>query len=725
VESKKDMHETFGSSEEVFRRVTVVVEQLTKASAPRGMVGVEEHLAQAPLSELKQLVRSSDATMHHVIHILLRRIALPHSLKRLRALLLMDVLFTRSKLARSLLVPQLQTVLQYTVSGVGGRPLPPPKDAAALLRTKAISILENWDSKFGDSYRQLRLGVHFVKNQLAVSAAGRPDPGSDDRMQRQRRALQVAQQDTLQQQFVQIQDQVSGVSQEIQACVHQMGRCFPLLTREMVQANDWSEGALDADQESDSVDEWEDNEWNESSTPSVSISDDDPPSSDPLRGYRSLETEPGSGAWEDQPGSDDGGERASCGVGVEIDFDPQPAACLKGSAVLHAIRDLHRELCVRHRPRITQWMEVCMQVDDERAPGKERLIGDLVRLKHLCTESLERCELLGIMQIEPPAPATQALPADPDPDFCPRPPERPQNEIQNCSHSRTVRSEDAGHNSNPPRVSGGECSKPCAFDQSRHGDVPSVDQRANSSAAADVEIKALAQSDSSHHHEGLRKQLLDQAPVLPGGEHLDYWGQEARPSNARGLELEGHWGRFDTDVMMPTVNNSVPGLSGNLRTSYYTADSNTSIPACRAPLRDGKLCTRRDRRNCPFHGPVVPRDDSGMPIDPTPEAPHKVPAALIDTNYMTQRQRDMVHNESVLARSAHLLVEALPRHPSLKTCEGVEPDHQLKRRRVDFAQTRHPSPKRRERIEAKMVTRKESRKSARQRMHRMQVNQTS
>lgn len=55
------------------------------------------------------------------------------------------------------------------------------------------------------------------------------------------------------------------------------------------------------------------------------------------------------------------------------------------------------------------------------------------------------------------------------------------------------------------------------------------------------------------------------------------------------------------------------------------------------------------------------------------EAPHKVPAALIDTNYMTQRQRDMVHNESVLARSAHLLVEALPRHPSLKTCEGVEP----------------------------------------------------
>lgn len=82
MESKKDMHETFGSSEEVFRRVTVVVEQLTKASAPRGMVGVEEHLAQAPLSELKQLVRSSDATMHHVIHILLRRIALPHSLVR-------------------------------------------------------------------------------------------------------------------------------------------------------------------------------------------------------------------------------------------------------------------------------------------------------------------------------------------------------------------------------------------------------------------------------------------------------------------------------------------------------------------------------------------------------------------------------------------------------------------------------------------------------------------
>jgi len=38
--------------------------------------------------------------------------------------------------------------------------------------------------------------------------------------------------------------------------------------------------------------------------------------------------------------------------------------------------------------------------------------------------------------------------------------------------------------------------------------------------------------------------------------------------------------------------------------------------SCRAPMKSGKLCPRRDRRKCPLHGPIVARDELGNPKDP-------------------------------------------------------------------------------------------------------------
>ncbi|KAJ3176260.1 hypothetical protein HK101_010468 [Irineochytrium annulatum] len=40
-----------------------------------------------------------------------------------------------------------------------------------------------------------------------------------------------------------------------------------------------------------------------------------------------------------------------------------------------------------------------------------------------------------------------------------------------------------------------------------------------------------------------------------------------------------------------------------------------AIPACGARLRNGKLCPRRDLKRCPLHGPIIPRDEQGDPLD--------------------------------------------------------------------------------------------------------------
>ncbi|KAG2252500.1 hypothetical protein Bca52824_082636 [Brassica carinata] len=80
-------------------------------------------------------------------------------------------------------------------------------------------------------------------------------------------------------------------------------------------------------------------------------------------------------------------------------------------------------------------------------------------------------------------------------------------------------------------------------------------------------------------------------------------------ANHRGLEVENHWGRVDQDAVIPA--DKIAEL--NLQATVYR-EERTDIPPCHAPLKKGGLCQRRDLRACPFHGPIVPRDDEGNPI---------------------------------------------------------------------------------------------------------------
>jgi hypothetical protein len=56
---------------------------------------------------------------------------------------------------------------------------------------------------------------------------------------------------------------------------------------------------------------------------------------------------------------------------------------------------------------------------------------------------------------------------------------------------------------------------------------------------------------------------------------------------------------------------------------YVKNDDVVEYPPCRAPLRNGRLCPRRDAEKCPFHGIIVPRDEFGIPLDGIPTNPPK------------------------------------------------------------------------------------------------------
>ncbi|CAA7038445.1 unnamed protein product [Microthlaspi erraticum] len=110
--------------------------------------------------------------------------------------------------------------------------------------------------------------------------------------------------------------------------------------------------------------------------------------------------------------------------------------------------------------------------------------------------------------------------------------------------------------------------------------------------------------------DSVRDKLISEAPVMNWGSQLSNWDSTSEVrANHRGLELESHWGRVDEDAVIPA--DKIAEL--NLQASVYR-EERTEIHPCHAPLKKGALCQRRDLRACPFHGPIVPRDDAGNPI---------------------------------------------------------------------------------------------------------------
>ncbi|KAJ0590307.1 putative UV-stimulated scaffold protein A [Helianthus annuus] len=129
--------------------------------------------------------------------------------------------------------------------------------------------------------------------------------------------------------------------------------------------------------------------------------------------------------------------------------------------------------------------------------------------------------------------------------------------------------------------------------------------------ATNVKLKANPDMDP------LKSKLMVEAPVMKWGSFLDNWGStRGYMANQRGLEVEAHWGRVDHDAVIPA--NKIAEL--NVQATVYE-EEHKEIQQCRAPLKKGGLCERRDLKVCPFHGPIIARDDEGTPLNQENQEP--------------------------------------------------------------------------------------------------------
>lgn len=132
----------------------------------------------------------------------------------------------------------------------------------------------------------------------------------------------------------------------------------------------------------------------------------------------------------------------------------------------------------------------------------------------------------------------------------------------------------------------------------------------HASDSATTEPAALEEPDSK------RRKLEERAkaPVMPFGLDLHYWGQD-QPSAGKILKFASEH-RFwaPTEVEEEVENKEITEM---LKTRYITFAGKFEPVKhkCRAPMPDGSLCERQDRIKCPFHGKIIPRNESGIPIN--------------------------------------------------------------------------------------------------------------
>lgn len=442
---------------------------------------------------------------------------------RYLALLIIDELFMRSKLFRTLVVENLDQLLSLSVGFRRNLPLPAPPAVASLLRSKAIEFLEKWNLSFGVYYRQLRLGYDYLKNTLRLqfpNIQGNVERIRRERMERERRSKEM-----LLNRFESLKENLSSIKGWILSTMDEIDVCLDILHSEQELVSD---EILD------------DEEFGE---------------------FRSLELQ------QIRLEALNEGEKVYENSDNKVVFD--------------ALRDLYKLLMKKHLVSIQEWISVLVRVEVADNRFRDSTLKEFIDIQNRLKSVKNKCEEAGC--------TLNTSKPDEEEDFW---------EEGNAVSIKTSSSAPNKKSKHPDMAS--------TSHKMNHGNLGSHTKESNSS-----NTDSLPRGGNEAKSNSLKSKLLAEAPVVRWGSHLDNWGSNRTfMANQRGLDLESHWGRVDDDAVIPA--DKVAELS--VQAIPYE-EKQTEIQPCRAPMRKGGLCQRRDLKICPFHGPIIPRDDEGRPLN--------------------------------------------------------------------------------------------------------------
>ncbi|CAK8544917.1 unnamed protein product [Lathyrus sativus] len=523
-------------------KVRALIERATNSTAP----DVDHRLLKA----IKMVVRYSDSELRLASQTLMDLMKRDHSQVRYLAFQIIDELFMRSKLFRSLVVEDLDPLMSLSVGFRRSLPLPAPPSVASLLRSKAIESLEKWNVSFGVHYRQLRLGYDYLKNTLRLQFPN--IQANAERIRQERRERERKSKEILLNKYESLKDIFSSIKGEILSTMDEIDGCL---------------GILHSKQELESNDILDDEELND---------------------FRSLELQQ---------------LRREA-----LDEEEKVYESSDNKVVFDALRELYKLLVTKHLVSIQEWVSVLVRVEVSDNRFRDSTLKEFIDIQNRLKSVKKRCEEAGCSLLN-----TSKL--DGEEDFWE---EGDPVSIETTSCTPDSKKKHPGSSNTPdkkkrhPETPDKKKKHPALASTSHNMSSDNLGSCAKESKSSNTDNPLHGGNESESNP--ARSKLLTKAPVVRWGSHLDTWGSnKVFMANQRGLDIESHWGRVDDDAVIPSdkiAELSVPAMPYE--------EKQIEIQPCRAPLRKGALCQRRDMKSCPFHGPIIPRDDEGRPLKPSP-----------------------------------------------------------------------------------------------------------
>ncbi|KAG5263288.1 hypothetical protein AALO_G00263210 [Alosa alosa] len=592
-------------------KLSELVEELTTSGEPT--------LNANKMKEVKKISKISNDYIEHVYHLIMTQLNQEHAEIRLSAFNMVAELFSRSHYFRVLLVANLQEFLDLTVETDIDQPLPPPKEVAQKLKRLAIQTVQTWHATYGEAYKKLALGFHFLK-QVKKDVEARTLTERRRQEERQRR-LQMVYKDKLEK----AKSEMEETREDIEVSLTEIHSCMKLLLPDPENFNMCNLEPIASSSGASTSLEFRDSNSNEDVQPCCSR--DLKEESDVM----TQKKDPNDSESETEESTNDSSFLRNSGVmshkySLELsisDVDLQETE--DNEAVLDTVKDLHRLITTKHLPAVQSWIQVFTKVE-----GEEQLLRQTVELKHSLETALQKYKTLNISHKNRHHRVMRADESDEDFEEVP---EKEGFEPQVLDDLR-VKYGMEPLISSPGSVGGKKPPKQLA---TKHVPLTSPstlrskmktweEEQDPTSAAATLRIlrqrlpstvteNCGASGSSVSPEETTEVGEEKEVPVVPFGIDLYYWGKE-QPTAGKIIKYSSQHQFWVPNEREEEVVNEE--LSAQMKSRYITFAGRFQpvLHKCKAPMPNGGLCERQDRVKCPFHGRIVPRDDLGRPTNP-------------------------------------------------------------------------------------------------------------
>ncbi|XP_043983163.1 UV-stimulated scaffold protein A isoform X3 [Gambusia affinis] len=617
-------------------RLSQLVEELTTSGQPQ--------LNQDKVKELKKICKASNDCIDHVYHSVMSQLNQEHAEIRLSAFQIASELFSRSHHFRMLLVDNFQEFLELTVETDSEQPLPPPKEVARKLRSLAIQTVQSWHTSYGSAYKKLELGYHFLKQVKKVDfqdAEARTVTERRREEERQRKMERI-----YKARVEAATKEMEESYQDIEAALTEMESCMKLLFPEFGLAGYPADTSSPSDDQPDKGCQADDDEpccsknlrerKEDSDTENREKSCEEERKEDEEGRTKAEMEEDGEGAEESSQEESDEEDSFIRNSGLishtySLDVSLSPVLHVKetedNEPVVSTMMELHRVISSKHLPAVQGWVQVFT-----KSHAEPQLLRRALSLRKSLEAALQKHRELHIdckTRVRRVMKATSD--GEDDEDEFEEVPEKEGYEPHIPEHLRA----EYGLDPSPSTSAAAFAPKAPPVRRPPAPPLPSSsssssrrmmrlleDEQDPTSAAATLRVlrqqiplpepRCSSSSTGPGSSQPNSAQNAAEAPVVPFGLDLYYWGQE-QPNAGKILKSASQHQFWVPAEVEEEVENQ--DLLAQSKSRYITFPGNF-VPVshfCRAPLGNGTLCQRQDRVKCPFHGLIVPRDQEGRP----------------------------------------------------------------------------------------------------------------